>query len=140
MSDAPLRIQRRRTKGWRLPENTVCVDRSTKWGNPFIVGKHGTRAECVHLYEALLRGYICLTCGIEPSLLMAYRAMVIACRHELKGKNQACWCPLCARHAAGKPLGIQCDDCAPCHGDPLLDVAALAPDAPVGAQKEPANV
>lgn len=29
------RIQRRRTKGFRLPPNTVCVDRSTKLGNPF---------------------------------------------------------------------------------------------------------
>jgi len=29
------RIQRKRTKGFRLPPNTVCVDRSTKLGNPF---------------------------------------------------------------------------------------------------------
>lgn len=31
----PKRIQRKRTKGYRLPEGAVCVDRSTKWGNPF---------------------------------------------------------------------------------------------------------
>jgi hypothetical protein len=48
MSDAaPRRIRRSRAKGARLPENTICVDRSTKWGNPFIVGVHGTRAHCV---------------------------------------------------------------------------------------------
>src|SRR6185437_10944534 len=31
----PTRVQLRRTKGWRLPPNTVKVDRSTPWGNPF---------------------------------------------------------------------------------------------------------
>jgi hypothetical protein len=135
MSEAttPRRIRRSRAKGARLPENTICVDRSTKWGNPFVVGKHGTRAECVDLYKKLLAGYICISNGPAPSLQMAYRAMVIACRHELRGANVACWCGLCARHAAagGKPVGITCRDCAPCHGDPLLDVAALPDNAPV---------
>jgi hypothetical protein len=115
----PVRIRRRRAKGWRLPDNTVCVDRSTKWGNPFVVGKHGTRAECVELYAHLLRGDICLTCGIDPNLLMAYRAMVVACRHELAGKNLACWC-------------VQ----GPCHADLLLKVAAMAPDAAVAPTRE----
>ena len=32
---APVRIQRKRTKGWTMPENTVYVGRPTKWGNPF---------------------------------------------------------------------------------------------------------
>lgn len=30
MPDRPIRIQLRRTKGWRMPPNTVKVDRSTK--------------------------------------------------------------------------------------------------------------
>lgn len=29
------RVQRERTKGWRMPPNTVYVGRPTKWGNPF---------------------------------------------------------------------------------------------------------
>jgi hypothetical protein len=33
------RIQRKRTKGWRMPENAVYVGRPTKWGNPYQVGK-----------------------------------------------------------------------------------------------------
>lgn len=37
----PERIQLRRTKGWRMPPDTVKVDRTTKWGNPFVVGKPG---------------------------------------------------------------------------------------------------
>lgn len=31
----PQRIQRKRTKGWRMPPNTVSVTRPGKWGNPF---------------------------------------------------------------------------------------------------------
>lgn len=31
----PHRIQRKRTKGWRMPANAVCVTRPGKWGNPF---------------------------------------------------------------------------------------------------------
>ena len=36
----PERIQRKRTKGWKMPENTVSVCRPGKWGNPFRVGGH----------------------------------------------------------------------------------------------------
>ncbi|MBK7274882.1 MAG: DUF4326 domain-containing protein [Actinomycetales bacterium] len=32
---SPQRIQRQRTKGWRMPEGAVYVGRPTKWGNPF---------------------------------------------------------------------------------------------------------
>ena len=41
----PTRAQLRRTKGWRMPPNTVKVDRSTRWGNPYPVGSMslGTR-------------------------------------------------------------------------------------------------
>ena len=35
MTDMPERIQRRRTKGWRLPAGAVYVGRPTRWGNPF---------------------------------------------------------------------------------------------------------
>ncbi len=31
----PKRIQRKRSKGWRMPPNTVYVGRPTKWGNPW---------------------------------------------------------------------------------------------------------
>lgn len=34
---APKRIQRRRTKGWRMPEGAVYVGRPSLWGNPFPV-------------------------------------------------------------------------------------------------------
>jgi len=73
----PIRIQRKRIKGWRLPPNTVCVSRGTTYGNPFMLGQDGTPADVVELYRQ-------------------HRAPIIAetARRELRGKNLACWCPL----------------------------------------------
>ena len=60
---APKRIQRKRTKGWRMPEGAVYVGRGTKWGNPYPVGgrKEGaltigpvTPQQCVSAYRALV--------------------------------------------------------------------------------------
>lgn len=31
----PIRIQRRRTKGFRLPPEAICISRPGKWSNPF---------------------------------------------------------------------------------------------------------
>lgn len=36
MTDKPVRIQRKRTKGWRMPPNTVAVGRPGYFGNPFL--------------------------------------------------------------------------------------------------------
>jgi hypothetical protein len=104
-SAQPMRIQLRRVKGWRMPPNTVKVDRTTKWGNPFVVGKDGTREECVKLFGHLLAGYVCMTTG-NVGKQMDYRKMVIRDHAELAGKNLACWCPANA----------------PCHADVLLNL------------------
>jgi hypothetical protein len=34
----PVRVQRKRTAGWRMPDATIYVGRPTIWGNPFTVG------------------------------------------------------------------------------------------------------
>jgi hypothetical protein len=113
---APQRIQLRRAKGWRMPENTVKVDRSTKWGNPFIVGQDGTRAECVELYKALLAGLLCITCKTSVDLQKERRAYVIRHIAQLRGHNLACWCP----------------PDQPCHADVLLELA----NAPIADNTE----
>ena len=56
----PQRIQLSRRAGWKMPPNTVKVDRSTKWGNPFIVGAQGNVAQCVYWYGLMLGGYLLL--------------------------------------------------------------------------------
>ena len=69
----PKRIQRKRTKGWRMPAGAVYVSRPSKWGNPFTVEAFG-RQKAVELYER---------CAL-PHLPI----------EELRGKDLACWCPL----------------------------------------------
>ena len=105
----PRRIQLSRARGWRIPPNTVKVDRSTRFGNPFIVGRQGNAALCVYLYGLLLGGYHCLSTGMECGRRQeaAYAAIKREGFKSLRGKNIACWCRL------GEP----------CHGDLLLLLA-----------------
>jgi hypothetical protein len=105
----PVRIQRRRAKGWRLPENTICVDRSTKWGNPFRVMPGRSREYAVHLFTHLLAGFLCVVDGPSPEQQEAYRAMIIRDKGELRGKNLACWCPIGSPCHAEVLLGLNHD-------------------------------
>jgi hypothetical protein len=89
----PVRIQRKRTKGWRMPENTVYVGRPTKWGNPYQVTAPATigyRKKVIEMYEASM------------SMMLKQDA-----KKELKGKNLACFCK----------------EGEPCHADVLLKIA-----------------
>ena len=101
----PKRVQRKRSKGWKMPPNTVSVCRPGKWGNPFPIGKPASNvppafresiardvAEAVELYRSMLAQY-----GLPTDCDLA----------EIRGKNLACWCK------AG----------APCHADLLLELA-----------------
>jgi len=88
------RIRLSRARGWRLPANAVVVARPSKWGNPFIVGKHGTRAECAAKFLQLTRGFISLSEDLDPDLqLKVYRRIKRDVDH-LAGKDLACWCAL----------------------------------------------
>jgi hypothetical protein len=97
----PQRIQLSRAKGWRMPENTVKVDRSTVYGNPFPAGKPSQAAEAVRVF----RHWICETDPWEYGQTMDERRRPNLT--PLRGKNLACWC---------KPG-------APCHADVLLELA-----------------
>ena len=79
-----------------MPENTVKVDRSTRWGNPYQAGQDGDGSQ--EYLVNLFRDY--LTRPEQSDLVAAIRA-------ELRGKNLACWC---------KPG-------TPCHADVLLELA-----------------
>lgn len=72
----PIRIQRKRTKGYKMPPNTVYVGRPSKHGNPFKVGVHGTLDEVLEKYKKWA----------------AMREGVI--KQQLAGKNLACFCRL----------------------------------------------
>lgn len=108
----PIRVQLRRTKGWRMPANTVKVCRPGKWGNPFVVTEkvragfqfHGAAHGCIAVptvEDAVACYREMLTVPDEGGRTMANDL------HELRGKNLACFCPLDA----------------PCHADVLLELA-----------------
>jgi hypothetical protein len=102
----PTRIQRKRTKGWRMPQGAVSVCRPGEWGNPHKVGvslkkiddpkyhyRRMTPQDAVDAYRADLPFWIAE--GMVPPI------------ETLRGKDLACWCPL--------------DQ--PCHADVLLETA-----------------
>jgi Domain of unknown function (DUF4326) len=104
----PNRIQLRRVKGWRLPGNAVNVARPGPWGNPFVIGRDGTREECVALYAVLLAGQVCETAAAPVAQQRKVQAHVAAHIARLRGKDLACWC---------RPDG------RPCHADVLIRLA-----------------
>jgi hypothetical protein len=60
----------------------VYIGRPSKWGNPFVVGRDGTREQVIERYEAWL---------LENEELMAALA-------QLRGKVLGCWCAPRACH------------------------------------------
>ena len=102
----PERIQRKRTKGWKMPENTVYVGRPTKWGNPFIPGK--PHPYCSSIIVKDKRHAFCLYRAEAP----LNQALVAAARLELRGKNLACFCEVNLYPNDGE-----------CHADILLELA-----------------
>ena len=103
----PQRIQLRRSKGWKMPANTVKVDRTTKWGNPFLITPELTREQSIALYEKMIAGKPATGGGLSLDRQSKLRETIFAEIGELSGKNLACWCSLDG----------------PCHGDVLLKLA-----------------
>ena len=99
------RIQLRRVRGWRLPPNAKAVSRASVFGNPWVVGEHGSARDCVDQFEAWLRHGE----GVGSSELQARRTRLLARLPELVGKDLACFCKGDAEH---------------CHASVLLTLAA----------------
>ncbi len=97
----PKRIQRKRTKGWRMPSNAVYVGRPTWYGNLL------RRGHTLYWHDREWH-------GDTPATLVEFYREWIVCqftideiRRDLCGKDLVCWCPL--------------DQ--PCHADVLLELA-----------------
>lgn len=74
----------------------VYIGRPSRWGNPFVIGKHGSRSEVILLYKNRLIHELQETPGLVPTL------------RSLRGKALGCYC-------APKP----------CHGDVLAELADM---------------
>ena len=130
----PMRVQLSRRKGWKMPPDTVKVDRSTAFGNLSACWTHGCYRNPCKCCSFENEDYCCIDMfreyvmsGIEnrPSrtgtfnvaldALAGYqrRDKLIKRLPELRGKNLACWCKLDR----------------PCHADVLLEIANQGKDA-----------
>lgn len=87
------RIQRKRTKGWRMPDNAIYVGRPTQWGNSFRVDENTTHEQAVKYYRLAIMNTLPI---IDVEAWLA----------PLRGKDLVCWCRL--------------DQ--PCHADVLLEL------------------
>jgi hypothetical protein len=105
----PERIQRRRTKGWRMPDGAVYVGRPGIYGNPF---NYGTNPRSKAHAVATFREWITLL-ALDPQQwgtgeIQDHVHLKAALeRGDLRGLDLCCWCPL--DH--------------PCHADVLIELA-----------------
>ena len=115
----PVRVQLKRTKGYKMPPNTKSVTRPGKFGNPYKIGMHNVWDIKDMKTGKSLKDYLIKKNGENryhdiEDVLLAYKqkikasqAMQRVIKHYLRGKNLACFCPLDK----------------PCHADILLEVA-----------------
>lgn len=107
---SPKRIQRKRTKGWRMPKNTIYVGRPGYFGNPFRIGQTISGWDLGNNFGPIVLDTI-------DKVILAYRfwldnstkgqAIKERVPRLLKGYDLCCWC-------AEKTY---------CHADILLELA-----------------
>ena len=82
-----------------IPADAIYIGRGSKWGNPFVIGKDGTREEVIQQYRSLLWA------GIENGSVTLTELMA------LHNKDLVCFCAPKA-----------------CHGDVLVKASNWAFD------------
>lgn len=88
-------VLNRHHHGGRVPPGAVDIMRGTRWGNPFVIGRDGDRAEVVRKY----RRWLWQAIQSDPGMADAVR--------QLHGRDLCCCCAPAA-----------------CHGDVLVAAAA----------------
>lgn len=78
-----------------IPAGAVYIGRGSKWGNPFVIGKHGTRDEVcdrhlAHLEEQVSKGEV----TVEELI-------------SLHGKDLVCFCAPLRCHGDNIELAIE---------------------------------
>jgi hypothetical protein len=58
-----------------IPSSAIYIGRGSKWGNPFVIGRDGTRNEVIELYRTWL-----MTSGLMNDV------------YELTDKDLVCYC------------------------------------------------
>jgi len=65
------------------PSGAVFIGRPSKWGNPFVIGKDGTREEVINKYK---------------QRLLSNSTLMLMAKTELAGKDLICFCAPCSCH------------------------------------------
>ena len=71
-----------RKVGKRSDATRTYIGRPSKWGNPFVIGRDGSRAEVIAKYRAWI--------VTQPALMGSL--------DELRGRDLICWCSPLACH------------------------------------------
>jgi hypothetical protein len=71
-----------RKVGKQSPVTQVYIGRPCNWGNPFVIGRDGTRADVIAKHRAWVVA--------QPALMSAL--------DELRGHDLVCWCAPLACH------------------------------------------
>ncbi len=150
---SPKRIQRKRTKGWRMPDGAVFVGRPSRWGNPFqhrhytgLARVPAALSDAPWEYEGRVSGdgarhdyhhpggriTVCHVRYMTPAeLVETYRRAITgdltpSMRSASGSGRFAPNQPTVAEireHLAGRDLACWCDLSQPCHADVLLELA-----------------
>ncbi|MGV9278114.1 DUF4326 domain-containing protein [Streptomyces griseosporeus] len=121
---SPIRIQRKRTKGWRAPDGAVYVGRGTPFGNPWAVIRtttgtgwavqwagHANQHRPLGLWDFTLandqRDAHALAVELYKTWVRSHTTLLERIRRDLAGRDLMCWCA----------------ESLPCHADALLSIA-----------------
>ena len=90
------------------PDGAVYVGRGSKWGNPFVIGKDGTRDEVIKMYVGIQIPHLVDEFVRSTGITLPREGWSLAqeALAELRGKDLVCYC-------APKS----------CHADILLEIA-----------------
>lgn len=149
----PRRIQRQRTKGWKMPANTVYVGRPTQWGNPFTLdggwivwvavalgftgNDAGRRRAAVALYRSWLAGVPLPRQPIRKGGAMTFKnargeTREVEADEHIRGLGMGFSAlydaPILPERPSldvlrGKNVACFCPLDQPCHADVLLELA-----------------
>ncbi|MFJ3793823.1 DUF4326 domain-containing protein [Kitasatospora sp. NPDC090091] len=110
----PVRVQRRRTRGWRAPDGAVYVGRGSRWGNPWLIHDDGRFYTVQHAVDGRTAGSSRWLQDAHWTAANVYRThlqtdpeLAAQARALLAGRDLMCWCAL------------DLD----CHADVLLELA-----------------
>lgn len=151
MVTMPKRIQRKRTKGWRMPEDAVSVSRPSRWGNPFRfhhytglvryrpsapeqwdyegrISADGTRHDYFHPDGSVTEFWV--RYASRDELVQMYRATLLAPTPSMQSAHPGrrghflhVSLDEIRAELAGKDLACWCPLDQPCHADVLLELA-----------------